>query len=154
MLPDSFLIRANLVTNAEFAQFVSSTGFRTTAERLERRMKRDGDPTSWFPLNWRRFAGLDRPDQPVVCVSWYDADAFTKWVGARLPTEAEWEEIVAVPQQLELFKQVPTFWEWCGDLTQNPCECRPLRGGGCLDGNTRVMSPNWFSPNTSFRRVG
>ena len=45
-------------------------------------------PRFWDDPEWSAYLG---PDQPVVGVSWYEADAFARSLGMRLPTEAEWE---------------------------------------------------------------
>ncbi|MEE2658238.1 MAG: formylglycine-generating enzyme family protein [Candidatus Latescibacterota bacterium] len=72
-LPD-FHIDAYPVTNQDYREFVNCTGYKT-------------------PIHWQRGTyptGLAR--HPVVNVSWQDAKAYANWMGARLPTEAEWEK--------------------------------------------------------------
>ncbi|HVT78057.1 MAG TPA: ergothioneine biosynthesis protein EgtB [Acidimicrobiales bacterium] len=63
-----------------------------------------------------------RDDEPVVHVSWYEADAFARWSGARLPTEFEWEHAAPkkVPARsgLDLKCLHPTADEWYGSVWQ------------------------------------
>ena len=99
---DAFAIASRPVTNAEFAAFIDDGGYR----RSELWMSSGYDAVTanaWrAPLYWERtreaFAeftlrGLEAldPERPVVHLSWFEADAYARWAGARLPTEAEWE---------------------------------------------------------------
>jgi len=82
------------VTNGEFAEAMakealfSERRFWTVEGWAWRESQGVAAPRFWGDQAWRNVLA---PDQPVVGVSWYEADAFARSMGMRLPTEAEWE---------------------------------------------------------------
>ncbi|MDR6852616.1 ergothioneine biosynthesis protein EgtB [Sphingomonas sp. BE123] len=144
------------VTNGEWAAFIADGGYRDPRHWLS-----DGwawvqaqgidAPLYWEQRNggWTRF-GLDGrrpidPAAPVTHVSFFEADAYASWAGARLPTEAEWEVAVsghdpAGGNQLDRAGPVeprpaaagPAFfgdvWEWTGSAY------RPYPGFAAAEG--------------------
>ncbi|OYT19504.1 MAG: hypothetical protein CCU26_11245 [Nitrospira sp. UW-LDO-01] len=79
---DSFLIDQFEVTNGRYIEFVKSTGHRVPQNQT--------NPTRNL---WQGDSITESvAERPVINVDWFDADAYCKWAGKRLPTEAEWEK--------------------------------------------------------------
>ena len=96
----AFRIGRTPITNATFLTFVEGGGYERRELWSEEawRWKEQYDinrPLNWSDdgREWRmgRYEPLD-PDKPVVHISWFEADAFARAHGARLPTESEWEK--------------------------------------------------------------
>jgi len=90
---DAYYIDKYEVTNAQYRKFIEETGYH--------------QPRCWND------ARLNRLDQPVVGVTWEDATAYARWVGKRLPTEAEWEKAARGTDR--------RLWPWGNKFDKTKC---------------------------------
>ena len=178
---EPFALAERLVTNTAYADFIADGGYR----RPELWMSEGWavlQQRGWqAPRYWRgddlfTLAGRRRrdPQAPVRHLSWFEADAYARWAGARLPSEAEWETLAAAGG---LEQAHGVLWQWTGSPYRPYPGFRPAAGavgeyngkfmtsqfvlrGGCFltpeghAGAQRLTYRNFFPPASRWMASG
>ncbi|MBB6242192.1 ergothioneine biosynthesis protein EgtB [Rhodanobacter sp. MP1X3] len=159
-----------LVTNAEYLAFVREGGYREPGLWLSdgwATVQREGweHPAYWQDDLASEFtlAGVQeiRPNDPVSHISYFEAEAFARWAGARLPTEAEWESAAqglpikgnfqddqrfhpaAASDDGGLLQMYGDVWEWTASPYISYPGFQPLPGS-LGEYNGKFMSGQWI----------
>jgi gamma-glutamyl hercynylcysteine S-oxide synthase len=164
-----FRIDTAPVSNRDYLAFVDDRGYHDdrhwteagAAWRREARLehpefwRRDGDG-AWSRVRFGHVEELPL-DEPVQHVCWYEADAFARWAGKRLPTEEEWER-AATWEAGEGKRRYPWGDEPPSDDRANlgagrfgPAPVGSYPGGASPDGTRQLMGDVWEWTSSDFR---
>ncbi|MBY0235689.1 MAG: ergothioneine biosynthesis protein EgtB, partial [Burkholderiaceae bacterium] len=121
-----FELATRLVSNAEFLAFVESGGYQQPelwlaegwdwlrSQGLSKPLywRQDEEAHRWLAFGLHGLLPLD-PHAPACHLSLFEADAFARWAGARLPTEFEWEAAARAASQIPALQQMHGHvWQW------------------------------------------
>jgi ergothioneine biosynthesis protein EgtB len=179
-----FRIRDHLISNGEYLEFIQAGGYRrpdlwlSDGWRLSQRegwrapLYWEGSGAAWSEYTLGGMAPLD-PARPVCHVSYFEADAFARWRGSRLPAEAEWETACR-HGDAALRQMHGALWQWTASAYLPYPGFRPLpgavgeyngkfmmdqmvlRGGSCAtpSGHIRNTYRNFFPARTRWQFTG
>jgi ergothioneine biosynthesis protein EgtB len=120
---DDYSIDVFPVTNAEYLKFIEAGGYSdfkywlsdgwdaVKKNKWQAPMYWEKQNGKWFTRDFIGFREIN-PNEPVCHVSYYEADAYCKWAGKRLPTESEWEKAACWSE----VSQKKTIYPWGDDL--------------------------------------
>ncbi|HBO44651.1 MAG TPA: hypothetical protein DD670_12110 [Planctomycetaceae bacterium] len=116
-----FFLDRYLVTNREYFEFVAAGGYRQASLWDEAILPavldfvdRTGEPGPHF---WKEGCFLEgTEDEPVVGVCWHEAVAYARWVGKRLPSDAEWVKAGAWPVPMANNQRLQRKFPWGDDM--------------------------------------
>ena len=175
---ERFEIATTLVRNEAIEAFIADGGYQRPELWMSEGWATVQQRLWQAPRYWRgdgefTLAGLQprRPEAPVRHLSWFEADAFARWAGARLPSEAEWEH---ANRSAPLPQAFGALWQW----TSSPYRPYPgfspasgavgeyngkfmssqfvLRGSAYLTpaGHARLTYRNFFPPASRWMAAG
>ena len=176
---EPFALSRRLVTNADYAAFIADGGYRRPELWMSEGWAIAQERGWCAPRYWREENGEFtlsgrqplQPDAPVRHLSWFEAEAYARWAGARLPSEAEWEQVASGGDLPAAFD---SLWQW----TASPYRPYPgyqpeagavgeyngkfmssqfvLRGSATLTppGHARLTYRNFFSPASRWMASG
>lgn len=177
-----YRIADGLVSNEEWLAFIESGGYddpllwmsdgwaARQAEGWEAPLYWERRDDAWMQFSLAGLIPVD-PTQPVRHVSWYEADAFSRWAGKRLPTEQEWEAAADLPGFRDAggivwqwtgsaYLPYPGFRPWAGSVGEYNGKFMVnqmvLRGGSLATpvGHARPSYRNFFYPGARWQFCG
>lgn len=161
-----FRIARRAVTQSEFAEFVDDRGYQRRELWCTEGWQWRQSVAAEHPVYWRGSHGewerrkFDRwiklePDLPVANINWFEADAFCRWAGRRLPTEAEWELVASGdPDRKRRYpwgEQAPSDAQANLDLQRGgPLSVDALPAGDSAHGVRQLVGNVWEWTDSTF----